>query len=96
MLRGAITQEKNGKISLAGPMTNIILAIIFLGLLFVFGSAGALVVFLSFGLTINALLGAFNMIPFGLFDGAKILRWNRTIYFISLGVALVLLFISFI
>jgi len=29
-IRGMITRERNGKISLAGPMTNIVLAILFL------------------------------------------------------------------
>ena len=96
MIKGEVTKEKNGKISLAGPMTNIVLAGIFLILLLLFGNFSVLVkAFLSFGLLINALLGAFNMLPFGLFDGSKVLRWNKTAYFVSLGIAVALLIMSF-
>lgn len=88
-----ITKERNGKISLAGPVTNIVLAVIFLILLLIFGSSGILGELFSFGLTINALLGAFNMIPVMPFDGAKIIAWSKRIYYITLivGVGLYLL-----
>jgi Zn-dependent protease len=29
------------------------------------------------GLQINASLALFNLIPIGVFDGAKIIRWNK-------------------
>ena len=82
-----ITKERNGKISLAGPMTNIVLAIIFLFLLLLIGKDGILGEILKFGLTINALLGAFNMIPVMPFDGAKIIAWNKKVYYLTLIVA---------
>ena len=84
---GFINREKNGKISLAGPMTNIVLAVIFLILLLVFGKAGLLGYFFGVGLMINALIGAFNMIPVMPFDGAKILAWDKGVYFITLIIA---------
>lgn len=84
---GFINREKNGKISLAGPMTNIVLAVLFLVLLVVFGKSGSLGYFLSVGLMINALIGAFNMIPVMPFDGAKIIAWDKGVYFITLIVA---------
>jgi len=79
-----ISREKNGKISLAGPMTNIVLAIIFLIALLIVGKGGVLGEVFGFGLTINALLGAFNMIPIMPFDGAKIVAWNKGVYYITL------------
>ena len=88
-----LSKEKNGKISIAGPGTNIILAIIFLILLLVFGNQSAI---LGYGLTINSLLAAFNMIPAMPFDGAKILAWNKGIYTITLLVAIGLFVASFI
>ena len=82
-----ITRERNGKISLAGPMTNIVLAIIFLISLLIVGSSEILGEIFSFGLQINALLGAFNMIPLMPFDGAKIIAWDKRVYYITMAVA---------
>ncbi len=89
-IRGRITQERNGKISLAGPMTNLVLAVLFLIplLLFTFNSP-IVYAFFSFGLTINSLLAAFNMIPVMPFDGAKVIKWNKGWYYtvLVLGIA---------
>ncbi|MEK6878745.1 MAG: hypothetical protein AABY22_04010 [Nanoarchaeota archaeon] len=87
-IRGNITKSKNGKISVAGPLTNIILAVIFLIALLIFGKSGTMGLFLTMGLSINALLGAFNMIPVMPFDGAKVIAWDRTVYFITLTIAI--------
>ena len=89
-IRGFITREENGKISLAGPMTNILLAIIFLVFLLIFTTNGILGLFLNYGLMINSLLALFNMIPFMPFDGAKVYAWNKGAYFITILLALIL------
>lgn len=86
-ISGFITKVKNGKISVAGPMTNIILAIIFLIGLLIVGKEGLLGYFFSIGLTINSLLAAFNMIPVMPFDGAKVIAWDKWVYGITLVVA---------
>ena len=82
--------RRNGKISAIGPTMNIILALIFL-IVYIF-TPFALIG--KYGLFINALLAAFNMIPFGNFDGVKIYRWNKYAYFslLVVSVALLLLF----
>ncbi len=90
-----INREKNGKISLAGPMTNIILAGLFLIAILIIGNYGVLGYFLKVGLTINALLGAFNMIPIMPFDGAKIILWNKGVYWGTALLALGLFIASF-
>jgi len=68
---------RNGKISVAGPLVNYVLALGFIGL-------ALLVPYLStialFGAQINAWLGLFNMIPFLNFDGSKIWPWNKAVY----------------
>ena len=33
-----------------------------------------------YGVMINSWIAIFNLIPFGIFDGVKILRWNKVIY----------------
>lgn len=94
-IHGFITKERNGKISLAGPMTNIVLALIFLICIFVFNTNEMLSVLFSFGLTINSLLAAFNMIPAMPFDGAKIIAWDKKFYWITLILGIGLFVLSF-
>ena len=85
MIAGRVTLRENGIISLAGPLTNFVLAIIFLGLSFS-------VPILQIGFMINSWLGIFNLIPFGNFDGRKILEWDRYIWFGMVALGIFLLF----
>jgi Zn-dependent protease len=93
-IKGNITREKNGKISIAGPVTNLILGILFLILIFSLKSEGIFRAFLGFGLTINSLLAAFNMIPAVPFDGSKIIIWNKKVYYLTLILAIGLFILS--
>ena len=93
-ISGRITKEKNGKISLAGPLTNIVLAILFLLLLF-FNSTKIIGMIAYYGLSINSLLALFNLLPFIPFDGGKIFTWSKTAYFVSLVLALSLFLAKF-
>ncbi len=95
-IRGNITKEKNGKISLAGPVTNIVLGVLFLILLFALRAEGIFKAFLGFGLTINSLLAAFNMIPAVPFDGSKVIAWNKKVYYITLILAIGLFIFSWL
>jgi Zn-dependent protease len=92
---GHVDLKQNGKISLAGPLTNIILAIILLPLLFINIKNILISQIVSSGYIINAWLGIFNMIPLWNFDGQKIYKWNKKTYFTTLIVAAVLIFIFF-
>src|SRR3989344_5324521 len=87
-ISGIVNTERNGKISLAGPLTNLVLAMIFLILSFVVSSGFVGQIF-SYGFMINTWLGLFNMIPVWNLDGAKILRWNKFAYFGTLVLGLV-------
>jgi len=95
MIQGHITKEKNGKISLAGPATNIVLAIIFFIPLLILNTPGILNLFLLYGFKINSLLALFNLLPFIPFDGGKVYGWNKIIYLISVLLAGGLFLISF-
>jgi Zn-dependent protease len=89
-----ISIEKRGKISLAGPLTNIILGLLFFAPSLYYPKA----VFglFNYGLAINALLAAFNLIPLRPFDGKDIYDWNKIVYAAAAIIAVLLLLISFI
>ena len=86
-ISGRVSVDRNGKISMAGPLTNMIMAILFLATSFVFGQS----MLTHYGQTINSWLALFNMIPFGFFDGAKILRWDKRVYGVMVAAALLLM-----
>jgi len=93
---GNIDYKQNGKISMAGPLTNIILAIILLPLLFINFSNTIIQNIIDSGYLINAWLALFNMIPFWNFDGAKIYAWNRKIFYTMITVSAFLIFLFFV
>ena len=84
----SISREENGKISLAGPVSNLILIIPFAAMIFIGHSAGSglLAIVGLVGVKVNAMIAAFNLLPVGPLDGAKILSWNPAVF---IGVALV-------
>ena len=89
MISGPIGKRRNGKISLAGPLTNIILAILFL-IIHLYKPN----IITLYGFMINTWIGLFNLIPFAMFDGKKILRWSKIVYGITVGITFILLIIQ--
>lgn len=85
-----IKPSENGKISLAGPVTNIILAVLFLMAMPIASQYGLLSVAIL-GATVNSFLAVFNLIPLVVLDGAKVFRWNPLIWVASMALALILL-----
>lgn len=90
MVSGRVARAKNGRISAAGPIVNLVLAFAFLALVFLqlptlFKDTA------YYGFLINSWLALFNMIPFWLFDGYKIFKWSKPAYFSIAAVAFALL-----
>lgn len=84
-------EKENGLISLAGPLTNLIIAYLFLFLAFFTPKA-----FLPIIMTtawVNAFIGFFNMWPIFPLDGSKVLPWNPVVYSLVLLAFLPLLFV---
>ncbi len=93
MISGRINKRKNGIISAAGPLVNIALALMFLALSFA-GLPSLFKLVASYGFMINSWLALFNMLPFWLFDGSKVLGWSKTAYALIAASAFVLVFSS--
>lgn len=90
-ISGYVSKDKSGKISSAGIFTNILIAALFLLLIFV--GNPLLTTIGIYGVTINSWLALFNLIPFGNFDGIKVFHWNKIVYVGMLLVAGILLLV---
>jgi Zn-dependent protease len=93
MINGPVGVRRNGKISAAGPIVNLALSLFFLSILLI-PPTGLLRVIAFYGFFINSWLALFNMIPVWNFDGAKILRWNKSVYGAIVAVALGFMFLQ--
>ncbi len=79
VVEAAESPEVLGEISLAGPATNLLLALGFLGAARLFPGgpvAGVSVV----GGFFNALIALFNLLPIGPLDGHGVLGWSRAVW----------------
>ena len=88
MISGRINDKDNGLISLAGPAVNGVLAVIFYILMILTTGYASILFYLIAHL--NIILAIFNMIPIMPFDGSKIYKWNKTVYFMTAGLLVAL------
>lgn len=85
LINGFVSRDQNGKIALAGPLSNIVLAILFLitGILLpqAIKEIPPLISQVIFvGFVINTWLALFNMIPFPPLDGSKVISWSFPVW----------------
>ena len=76
MIGGLMNWDDYGKVSIAGPATNIGMGLFYFAVYLATSSPLVAVLALA-GMNINASLALFNLLPFGVFDGAKVIKWNR-------------------
>ncbi|MFL2493747.1 MAG: M50 family metallopeptidase [Candidatus Thalassarchaeum sp.] len=83
MVAGNTTRSQFGKVALAGPVSNVALWVLGLGVILL-GGAESLIgeLILVPWLWGNAILGLFNMLPFGPLDGKKIRTWSIPVFWI--------------
>jgi Zn-dependent protease len=91
-----IGRSRNGKISAMGPIMNFLLAVAFMVIMIAAVPKTILHTIGLYGFEINTWLGLFNLIPFTLFDGKKILEWSKAVYFILVAVAIALMILQYI
>jgi Zn-dependent protease len=78
-----------GKIGIAGPLVNVILACIF-GIIAVLTNLQIAAI----SAQINIWLGLFNLIPIGILDGYKIWQWSKGIWATMLFTCLGIFFLT--
>jgi len=93
LIFGESDRNKLGQISFAGPLVNIILGYLLL-LTSLFYTIPEVALILFWGAEVNAILAIFNLIPFGMLDGQKILLWNKKIWISSFVLSISLLLIN--
>jgi len=99
-IAGPLSREQNGKVSIAGPLTNFVLGLAFtgawIGTSLTLGGDIASYVNAVLFLTayINVFLGGFNMVPIPPLDGSKVLRWNPVIWVVTIA-AIAATFLAF-
>ncbi|MBI87563.1 MAG: hypothetical protein CMB67_00830 [Euryarchaeota archaeon] len=96
MVAGNATRSQFGKIAVAGPVTNMALWGAGYGTWIILGGIFPLFdVVIRYWLWGNAILCAFNMLPFGPLDGRKIKTWSEPIFYTCLSVAAALVYITY-
>tara|TARA_Y100000310_G_scaffold345695_1_gene468423 strand:- start:7799 stop:8395 length:597 start_codon:yes stop_codon:yes gene_type:complete len=93
MIAGRVSKKRNGLISIAGPVVNIVFAISFMiGTFFV--TEGFVAKIFAFGFLINAWLALFNLIPFWILDGKKVWNWSKVAWSVATLVAVAFVVLS--
>lgn len=95
MISGSPNGDEIVKISIAGPITNMIFASVLTASAFaLLPSAAAVAYMLFFAAYINAFMAVFNLIPFGILDGWKIFSFNKKVWALAFAVSIVLLVVA--
>lgn len=96
-----ISDEINGKIAIAGPMDNMVLALISIAIaILIFplkphsNIFSLIYLICTVGFSVNSFLATFNLLPFYTLDGIKVLKWNAKIWIIIFAVAVIMLLMS--
>ena len=91
-------RSENGLVSLAGPIVNIVLGLIFLAILSSLGQVtdynGYIIALICLlGTRINFFLATFNLLPIPPLDGSKVLSWNAVVWIVVFAISAILLIV---
>lgn len=96
-----VSDEITGKIGIAGPISNMALALLFIAvaaLIYPFTSHSHLLhlIYLisTVGFSVNSFLATFNLFPIYTLDGIKVLKWNWKIWIAVFAVAAAMMLMS--
>jgi Zn-dependent protease len=86
VIAGNTSQDRVGRTAVAGPITNVLLALLLLALAQAVPFSGLTYAMLA-GAAINAFMALFNLIPFGVLDGLKVFRWSKPVWLVLFALA---------
>ncbi len=97
-IMGRVSKEQNGKISIVGPASNLVIALACLPFLDLWGfGLPGVVASIAFSLYFfNTFLAVFNMVPIPPLDGSKIWMWNKPIYIVCMTAAVLMFILAWI
>ena len=95
MIAGTPNGDEIVKISLAGPVTNLIFSSCTIRLAFALYPA-AFGTMLFFAAYINAFMAVFNLIPIGILDGYKIFSFNKKLWLLAFIPSVALTILAFL
>jgi Zn-dependent protease len=91
MFMGGSRSHETGKIAMAGPFANIVVASVTLPIYrFVVFEIDIFKQLFAFVCLINAFLATFNLLPVEPLDGVKIIRWNPTVWIFLFIIAIII------
>lgn len=90
VISGFVSKKGVGKISMAGPLTNIVLSMVLI-MLWLATSQPILIFTAAF----NAWIALFNLIPFGILDGFKVFLWNKLFWVLTFMLSLTLTILTY-
>lgn len=96
-----LSDEIYGKISVAGPMANIVLALLFIIIaaliypLKVHSDIFHLIYMISLvGFSVNCFLATFNLFPIYSLDGTRVMKWSVGVWIVTIAIAGAMMLIS--
>ncbi|AMD18286.1 metalloprotease [Methanobrevibacter sp. YE315] len=96
-----VTDEIDGKIGISGPMSNMVLALVFIGiaaLVYPFSLHSKILELIylicTVGFSVNSFLAAFNLLPLYSLDGIKVLKWNPKYWIVIFVIAVAMMLLS--
>ena len=91
-----LSKRENGIISVAGPLSNLVLFALFVAVAFAAQSMnnGLLLAVGLVGMQVNGMLAAFNMLPVGNLDGAKVLSWYPIVFVVVIVASFAVVWLS--
>ncbi len=92
-ISGSVRRKESARIAASGPAMNLAVAFLFIALRFLAPVSAFEPVFF-YGASINAFLAFFNLIPFGGFDGLKILRGDQKLFYVSMLASIAALLVA--
>jgi Zn-dependent protease len=94
MISGYSSKETVGKTAISGPLVNIGLGFISLAATSI--KLDPVFTIALFSAALNSFIAVFNLIPFAMFDGLKVFRWNRLVWALVFTMSLALLIIIYV